>query len=262
MPFTFSHPASVIDFPKRYFSLSALVIGSFLPDLEYFLRLEPVRHHLHSWPGFLWIGIPMGLFIHLFFHLFLKYPILSLFPKAHQEKLIPVCRRYKMNTAKDLFKILFSILIGILSHLILDSFTHEGSFMVEHIPFLQITIIKFSFLNLTTATFLQYFSTIIGMGYIILKYFIWFHYCTEKVRIDEELFSIKKKLITILSIITLAPLAAILYGIVKSGILYDHSQFYEFGGYTLLASISFGFIGFVIFCFRMHFEWNLIQQEN
>lgn len=262
MPFTFSHPAGIVDISKKNLSLSALVIGSILPDLEYFLRLEPVRHHLHSWPGFLWIGIPMGLFLHQFFHLFLKYPILSLFPKAHQEKLIPVCNRYRMEGAKDFFKIIISLLIGILSHLILDSFTHDGNFIAKHIPFLQIKILKISSINITIATFLQYFSTIVGMGYIILKYFIWFHYCTEKIRIEEELFSMKKKLITIFSIIISAPTAAILYGAVKSGIMYDHSQVHAFGGYTMLATISFAFLGFVIFAFCMHFEWNLIPTKN
>lgn len=262
MPFTFSHPAAVIDFPKKYFSLSALVIGSFLPDLEYFLRLEPVRHHLHSWPGLLWIGIPMGLFIHQFFHLFLKYPILSLFPKAHQEKLLPVCRRYRMNSAADFLKIVVSIMVGILSHIFVDSFTHESSLVAQNIPFLQFTIINIFSLELTVASFLQYFSTIVGMGYIILKYFIWFSYCTERERIDEELFSMKRKLITILSIIIFAPLTAITYGVVKSGILYDYSQLREFSSYTMLATISFIFVGFAIFCFRVHFEWNLIKQEN
>lgn len=261
MPFSFSHPAVIIDLPKKYFSLSALVIGSFLPDLEYFLRLEPVRYHLHSWPGFLWLGVPIGLFIHLFFHLFLKYPILSLFPKAHQEKLVPVCKRYRMDRASDFFKIILSIFVGILSHMILDSFTHEGSIVAKHIPLLEVTILRTSLINLTAATFLQYFSTIVGMGYIILKYFIWFHLCTEKVRIEKELFSIKKKLITVLSIIIFAPLSAMAYGVVKSGILYDHSQMHEFGGYTLLATISFGVMGFIIFCFRVHFEWNLLPQE-
>ena len=259
MPFTFSHPAAIIDLPKKYFSLSALVIGSILPDLEFFLCLEPVKNHLHSWPGMFWIGVPMGLFLYTFFHLFLKYPALSLFPKAHQEKLIPVCKRYKMNTALDFFKIVISIVVGILSHIFVDSFTHEGNFMATHIPFLQNPILTLPFATIRVASFLQYFSTVVGIGYIILKYFIWFHYCTKIERIESELLSFKKKLITILTIITLAPLSAMTYGVVKSGLLYDHSRLYEFGGYTLLASISFTCIGFAIFALHLQFEGKMVK---
>ena len=41
MPFTFSHPAAVLPLrllPRHWFSLTGLVIGSMVPDFEYFLR--------------------------------------------------------------------------------------------------------------------------------------------------------------------------------------------------------------------------------
>jgi len=262
MPFTFSHPAAVIDLPKKYFSLSALVIGSILPDIEYFIRLEPVRRHLHSWPGFLWLGIPMGMFIHLFFHLVLKYPLLSLFPKNHQEKLLPVSKQFPLKTPEDFLKIALSILIGILSHIIIDSFTHETDFLVVHISFLQMPLINTPFLNMTVATFLQYFTTVIGIGYIILRYFLWFYYCTEKENLENELFTFKKKIITIFSIMFISSFAAAAYGAVKSGILYDRSRLYGFCTYTFLASISFLFIGIIIFCFQVHFERKFYREKT
>ncbi|AIK36171.1 hypothetical protein BG07_3819 [Bacillus pseudomycoides] len=43
MPFTFAHPAAVIPFCKkqRYVSVTALVLGSMVPDFEYFLHFRP-----------------------------------------------------------------------------------------------------------------------------------------------------------------------------------------------------------------------------
>ncbi|MEM7184808.1 MAG: DUF4184 family protein [Spirochaetota bacterium] len=40
MPFTFSHPAIVlpfVKFPKQWVCLSALIVGSIVPDFEYFM---------------------------------------------------------------------------------------------------------------------------------------------------------------------------------------------------------------------------------
>ncbi|WP_434297574.1 DUF4184 family protein [Clostridium sporogenes] len=42
MPFTFSHPAIVLHLEKKwnkYFSFTALILGSMSPDFEYFIYL-------------------------------------------------------------------------------------------------------------------------------------------------------------------------------------------------------------------------------
>jgi hypothetical protein len=42
MPFTFAHPAIVLPLkhlPKRWYSLTGLIIGSMTPDFEYFIRM-------------------------------------------------------------------------------------------------------------------------------------------------------------------------------------------------------------------------------
>lgn len=41
MPFTFSHPAIILPLsylPKKWFSLTGLIIGSLIPDFEYLLE--------------------------------------------------------------------------------------------------------------------------------------------------------------------------------------------------------------------------------
>ena len=43
MPFTFSHPAVILPatyLDKKYYCLSALIIGSMTPDFEYFIRMR------------------------------------------------------------------------------------------------------------------------------------------------------------------------------------------------------------------------------
>ena len=66
MPFTFSHPALVLPLnylPKRWFSLTALVVGSMMPDLEAFLRFKSEKNVTHTWDALFWFCLPLGLLI-------------------------------------------------------------------------------------------------------------------------------------------------------------------------------------------------------
>ena len=49
MPFTFSHPAIVLPFSKKWFSLTALVTGSIIPDFEYFFKMKGHSDYGHNW---------------------------------------------------------------------------------------------------------------------------------------------------------------------------------------------------------------------
>jgi hypothetical protein len=54
MPFTFSHPAIILPLaylPKKWYSMTGLVIGSLVPDFEYFLRMSMAGYHSHTIAG-------------------------------------------------------------------------------------------------------------------------------------------------------------------------------------------------------------------
>ena len=71
MPFTFSHPAIVLPltyFPKKWFSLTGLVIGSLTPDFEYFLRMRIKSNYSHTIDGLFWFDLPLGLLLAFIFH--------------------------------------------------------------------------------------------------------------------------------------------------------------------------------------------------
>ena len=55
MPFTFSHPAIILPLkklPKKYISMTGLIVGSIAPDFEYFLRMK--SKYSHTMSGILW----------------------------------------------------------------------------------------------------------------------------------------------------------------------------------------------------------------
>lgn len=71
MPFTFAHPAIILPLPflnKRWFSLTGLIIGSMIPDFEYFIRMRIQSIYSHTLAGIFWFDLPLALLISFIFH--------------------------------------------------------------------------------------------------------------------------------------------------------------------------------------------------
>jgi hypothetical protein len=178
MPFTLSHPAAVIPI-RRYGILSALVVGSFAPDMLYFIpRLGnrlPVGlgTYAHTLPGLFFFCLPLGLAALWLFHTFLKRPLISLFPASHQLRLLPAAEGFSFFPVAQFAKIIGSILLGAASHITWDSFTHNSGWMVEQLGFLRKHIIIASRLQIGIYDVLQYVSSVIGLMLIGYYYFRW-----------------------------------------------------------------------------------------
>jgi hypothetical protein len=192
MPFTFSHPAVVVPLAKRGLPLSALVVGSMAPDLPYFVIPSGKSNFSHTLPGVFLLDIPTGLIVLWVFHAFLKYPLLSLLPRSHRERLAPVAAQPRLNPR--LFAvILCAVVIGILSHLVWDSathyygwewFTHRGGWVsyLSELRWLSITFPNFHDLFFDTSLgkifffdILQYGSSVVGLGLLFYWYERWFN---------------------------------------------------------------------------------------
>src|SRR3982751_1614052 len=83
MPFTFSHPAIVIPLQKlvgRWVSLTGLVVGSVVPDFEYFIRMRSEKGFSHSIPGVFLFDLPLGLLLCFLFHNVVRNSLFSHLP--------------------------------------------------------------------------------------------------------------------------------------------------------------------------------------
>ena len=83
MPFTFSHPAVVLPatyLDKKYYCLSALLIGSMTPDFEYFIRMRDFSKYSHTWTGLFWFDIPLGLALLFLFHNVVRNTLIQYLP--------------------------------------------------------------------------------------------------------------------------------------------------------------------------------------
>ncbi|MFB6455377.1 DUF4184 family protein [Chitinophaga sp. Hz27] len=140
MPFTISHAAIVAPLyrlPKRYASLSGLIIGSMVPDFLYFFRLNPYADDGHHFPGILIYDLPLAILIAYAWHHWWRYPLMDYAPPFAAARL----RRYRFFNwhqyfCKHFLVVICSVMVGVFSHLFLDAFTHEQGYFVQNIPFL------------------------------------------------------------------------------------------------------------------------------
>ncbi len=132
MPFTFAHPAVIIPFlyiKKKFFSTTGLIVGSIVPDFEYFLRLrKETSYYSHSWNGLFWFDLPFGLLICFVFHTLIRNPLISNLPAPFQKRFYSFCQfNWNLYFKKYWSFILVSIMIGAGFHIFWDFFVHNSS---------------------------------------------------------------------------------------------------------------------------------------
>lgn len=139
MPFTPAHPAILLParvFPKKYFSWTALLIGSMVPDMEYFLFMTPASRISHTLYGIINFNLPVTLLLAMAWHQFAGPVILRALP-FFRNFYTTIHQDYAGWLAKHWHIFLSSALIGIASHLILDGACHREGFIVQRISYLQ-----------------------------------------------------------------------------------------------------------------------------
>jgi Domain of unknown function (DUF4184) len=175
MPFTFSHPAIVLPLaylPKRWFSLTGLVIGSMTPHFEYFLRMKVESEYSHTLSGLTWFDLPLGLLLCFIFQNIVRNSLFQNLPTFLKSRFVTFTRyNWNRHFERNWLVVIISILIGAASHLFWDSFTHSNGYFVQTIPALTNTV-DFLEKQIPVLKILQHSSTLIGglvIAYTIYK---------------------------------------------------------------------------------------------
>jgi hypothetical protein len=151
MPFTFSHPAAVLPIHsklKKWIPLSALIIGSLVPDAAYYLPMpEQFKENSHSLLGTFSSSLPVGVLVWLIFY-WLAAPAAFLLPAPHREAIGPQLPR-GLTSILQALGVVSGILLGAWSHVLWDSFTHEQGWIVSHTSLLQRTLVGHRLLDCT-----------------------------------------------------------------------------------------------------------------
>ena len=173
MPWTFAHPAAVLPIKRlcpASLDFSALVIGSMIPDLGYYIPYSTLARPAHSFLGSVLICLPAGLALWGIFHL-LRKPLCFILPQPHRRALTPLAATPFSWHARSLIAAGVSVLLGAWTHIIWDSFTHN-TWLVEYLllrePVFRVSTVEFPWYSL-----LQHVSTAVGAGILISAYCSW-----------------------------------------------------------------------------------------
>lgn len=167
MPFTLSHPAAILPLHRwsnARLPLAALTIGSISPDVPYFLPAT-LSAESHSLLGVFYLCWPIGVTLWFVFEFLLKQPTLDLMPRSLRARF---SYEKAAITGRSIFYVSIALLLGALTHIIWDSFTHSSSPVVAQFQFLRLTVLTVGGESVRLYKFLEHVSTIVGL--LILAY--------------------------------------------------------------------------------------------
>jgi hypothetical protein len=163
MPLTPSHAAAVLPlqhFGKHRLPLTALMIGSMAPDFGYFFTFEISRALTHSVRGLFLFSLPVGMLVWLFYIAVLEKATITLLSDrwhtrfAHTEAITPGL----------LIRAVIAVLLGAVTHLLWDAFTHRGTIVTDAFPALLAPTPGFAWLPIYHL--LQGVSSVVGLGFL------------------------------------------------------------------------------------------------
>ncbi len=165
MPLTTAHPAAILPlhhYLRDKFILSALVIGSMAPDLIYFLPLNIPRAQTHTFLSLFYWSLPAGLIVLTFYYLTIRRTLMLLAPEWFWKYLHKQLKPRPAFSVRTVCIAASSILLGALTHICWDAFTHHNSWLVEATPFLQSVLLDFNGRELRLYKVLQHGSSLAG----------------------------------------------------------------------------------------------------
>ena len=212
MAFTVAHMAAALPFyrSQRWLNFEALLIGTMLPDLPYFLNSSvKVADQSHQWIGVLSYCLPYGLLVFALWYWLLKPAAIALIQPWGNVRSVASSISAQQHSAQHPFglwfaawfkfylvfwlKVILALLLGSVTHLLWDGTTHPDGFIALQIPWLQHSFDFFYLGDMSVARLLQYVSSLAGL--LLLFSFVHSHLFTPhyKSLADKEKILIAKR---------------------------------------------------------------------
>lgn len=103
----------------------------------------------------------------------MKVPLISLAPKSHQERFVSFAQPFRWRGAKRFGLIVISIIVGSITHLAWDAFTHDRGLVVRNVPNLRTPLEEFG-THRPIYNVLQHGSSVLGLALLAFWYWRWF----------------------------------------------------------------------------------------
>jgi hypothetical protein len=236
VPFTLAHAAAAL--PSRRLRLipSAVIIGTFAPDFEYFLRFAPDRGFGHTWRGILELSFPLAILVLWIFHTFVKVPVIGLLPDGLRRRLVGQAFGFEFCGAGRLLLIAASILLGIGTHVVWDSFTHPYYWPYRHWSLLRETLRVPVLGTIPYYKLFQHGSTVLGLAILLVWVLHWYRN-TEPSGDLVRLPSRKERIAVVLVMAGVALMGGIARAVMGTGST-EHFSSAKFVGEVIVTAIA------------------------
>jgi hypothetical protein len=175
MPFTVSHIAAVLPGYRpltRAHVFTAAVIGSMVPDFGWLVP-EPIsRLQTHSIPALFSFSLPVGLVAYWVTLLLIRPAMLEVVPNGAYVRLRAAIVPSITRLASWLYAAA-ALLLGAVTHLIWDTFTHENARGVRMFPLLTDYGPEMAGHPLHLYRWLQYGSSLLGLALVAMALVLW-----------------------------------------------------------------------------------------
>ena len=170
MPYTLSHVAAVLPLARllaRLRILSAMVVGSMVPDFGYILPIHPLRTATHSAVSLVTFSLPLGLLSYWLFQRWMKVPLFNLLPDPAYLRWRPFAAPAESNSPRQWLLAAGGVLLGAATHLVWDGFTHEGARGMRMMPELDDWRFELHGHHLIGARLLEDGSSMLGLAIVL-----------------------------------------------------------------------------------------------
>jgi hypothetical protein len=187
-----------------------------VPDFEYFLRFSPRGGFGHTLPGVFLFDLPVGFIALWLFHAYVKQPLYLWLPDPVRRRVQPGANALPVRNFAQFLLVLLSILVGVATHILWDSFTHRGFWLYAHWQFLHRTIQLPGGFQLEYLRVIQHVSTVLGAVVLLLWFRGWFRRTAPKYPdTTSERKKNPRRALVVICIVAL--LAAVLRGLLSFG---------------------------------------------
>lgn len=129
---TLAHPMAVLPLRGRGLPMTALVVGSMVPDIPVFVGWHWGYQTSHSWLGVVWFDLAVASAVTALWFLAVRDAVVDMAPTAVRERLLPRVR----PTPQEWLLVPVAGAVGAATHTFWDAFTHVNRWGPRHIDWL------------------------------------------------------------------------------------------------------------------------------
>jgi Domain of unknown function (DUF4184) len=238
VPFTLAHGAAALPFRRLPLVFSGLLVGTFAPDFEYFLRLSLDDGFGHTLLGTFVLTLPLALLVLWLFHTFVKLPLVRLLPDRIQSRLANHLDEFHFGGPARFALIVGSILLGIATHLAWDSFTHPTYWLYRHWSILSQPLEVPVLGTIPVYEVLQHGSTIVGIAILSAWLALGYRNSEPSGKAPRNAASPARKIMIGVIITSVASVGAIIRAVRVAGIPDGHASENRFAGSLVVTGIA------------------------